>query len=78
VKTFPVTIKEGNPVYTSKFYIMFGGTDIANTDDKFRACMIKRALDIWQQTPDYHAWYNIHLKNENVKKNTIKFNVRIS
>ena len=76
MKLYPVAIKKGKPIYTSEYYVTFGGTDVANTDTLDRANMIKQALEIWQTTPDYKVWYSKHIKP--TKENTIKFNVRIS
>ena len=76
---FPVTIKKGKPIYTSEYYVKFGGTDVANCDTLDRANMIKRALEVWQTTPDYKAWHSKHIKPcKPIKENTIKFNVRVS
>ena len=78
IKTFPVIIKRGKPIYTSDYYIMFGGTDIANTDTENRANLLKRALEQWQYTDDYIEWYNENiLKEISKKKNKIKFNIKI-
>ena len=57
MKKFPIKITEEEPILTLPYTIYFGNTSVAFCDNETRANMIKRALEIWQNTKDYQKWF---------------------
>ena len=50
---FKVTVEHKEPIFTLPYTIFFGNISVAHCDNGVRVDMIKRALEVWQDSNDY-------------------------